>query len=251
MKQFVFLILPVIYLFNACNEVVINDDSPVDTPWGTFSKNYVNAYIEPKLSDTMTSWYIETWERERGSFKLEQPSLMLVFGFNTPEEDIIRERLYPEELWYPQEKVYQFRELAKKNNDTCFNRDGSFGGCLVDPVESINIVSDSDYDDVHPAGTSLNDIIYIEFRSATEFVASGYTDEKYDTKKHPYDLLEIEPLTQFLEKKRNLVDGFFGFIFHHLPTKASEHNFTIYYDDVAGRHFEIPVSVSVEKEIVE
>jgi hypothetical protein len=245
--------MSIIYLFNACTEVIVDNNNPVDTSWGPVSKYFVNAYIEPKLKDTIVGYNIDTVDDSRiSSFQLENPILELIVGFNTPEEDVIRERLYPEELWYPQEKVDHFKELAIKNRDTSFNRDGSFGSCLVDPVKSINIVSDADYDDAHPAGTSLNDIIYIVFRSATEFVESNYTDEKYDTKKHPYDLHFIEPLDQFLEKKRNLVDGFFEFIFHHLPTKALTHNFTVYYDDTAGRHFEIPVkSVSVEKEIIE
>lgn len=250
MTKFMFIILLVVYFCTACNKVILDVDDPIDIPWVPFSKNYVNAYIEPNLDDTVTFWYTENWETDRFSFKLEEPSLVLVFGFETPEEEVIRERLYPEELWYPQEKVDKFRELAKNNRDTCFNRDGAFGGCLVDAVESINIVSDSDYDDAHPAGTSLNDIVYIEFRSATEFVESGYTNEQYDIKKHPYDLHFIEPLAQFIEKKRSLVDGCFGFIFNHFPTKASKHNFTIYYTDAAGRHFEISVnSVSVETDM--
>jgi hypothetical protein len=248
MKHLTFLVLLVIYFFTSCKEVVRDDDHPA-SPWGPVSKNFVNAYVYPELENATTFYYIENWEEgARASFKLDEPSLVLVLGFLTPEEDVIRERLYSNELWYSQEKEDKFLELAIKNKDTSFYRDGSFGSCLADPVEFINIVSDSDYDDVHPAGTSLNDIIYIGFRSATEFVKSGYADERYDTKKHPYNLHFIEPLTQFIEKKRNLVEENFGFIFSHLPTEASKHNFTIYYDDAAGRHFEIPVSVSVEKD---
>jgi hypothetical protein len=251
MKKIMFLLLAVICLFTSCKEVVYDWDHPDKIPWGPFSANYVTAYVYPKLEDAKASYYIENWESDRASFKLEEPSLMIILLFNTPEENVIRERLYTNELWYPQEKVDKFKELAIKNNDTCFNRDGVFGSCLADPVESINIVSDSDYDDAHPAGTSLNDIIFIEFRSATEFVESGYTDEQYDVKKNPYDLHFIEPLTQFIEKKRNLVEECFGFIFNRLPSEDSEHNFTVYYDDVAGRHLEIPVkSVSIKKETV-
>jgi hypothetical protein len=250
MKQFILLISSVIYILASCSEnKVIYDSKPV-SPWGPASKNFVNAYVYPTLEDAKTSYYIETWEGVRAdSFKLDESSLIIILYFNTPEEDITRERLYVNELWYQQEKVSMFRKLAIKNKDTSFYQDGVFGSCLADPIESLNIVSDSDYDDAHPAGTSLNDIIYVEFRSATEFVESGYTNEWYSVKKNPYDLHFIEPLAQFLAKKRNLVNECFGFIFHHLPTKVLEHNFTIYYDDAAGRHLEIPVeSVSVAKD---
>ena len=78
-------------MFNACTEVIVDNNSPVDTPWGPVSKCFVNAYIEPKLKDTIVGYNIDTVDDSRiSSFQLENPILELIVGFNTPEEDVIR-----------------------------------------------------------------------------------------------------------------------------------------------------------------
>ncbi len=45
-------------------------------------------------------------------------------------------------------------------------------------ILSIDFVSDADFDEAHPAGTSLKDCMQITYTSAYEYVSSGYTSEK-------------------------------------------------------------------------
>ncbi len=42
----------------------------------------------------------------------------------------------------------------------------------------IHVVSDTDYDGEHPAGTYLDDIMRIHFESAEDYLATGYTSLK-------------------------------------------------------------------------
>ncbi len=45
-------------------------------------------------------------------------------------------------------------------------------------ILSIDFVSDADFDETHPAGTSLNDYLLITYTNAYEYVSSGYSSEK-------------------------------------------------------------------------
>ena len=60
--------------------------------------------------------------------------------------------------------VIRFKELAQKFNDTEYNKINSNSPPPVMYVqsESLNIVSDQDYDATHPAGSSLNDLFFSE-----------------------------------------------------------------------------------------
>lgn len=70
----------------------------------------------------------------------------------------------------------KFNELAEKNNDTGYSyRASYFPGDGLRPTlargfTNIDIVSDRDYDEAHPAGTSLNDIFRIETFSYARFL---------------------------------------------------------------------------------
>lgn len=52
---------------------------------------------------------------------------------------------------------------------------------IADPIASISVVSDQDFDDAHPAGTKLDDILYFHAISPYVFVKSHYTTWNDDT----------------------------------------------------------------------
>lgn len=76
---------------------------------------------------------------------------------------------------------------CEKHGDMSYNRKISFGvGAPSGPHEfiaadytAINIISDTDWDAQHPAGTSLNDIVMFYSASPIEYIKSGYK-EKYN-----------------------------------------------------------------------
>lgn len=47
------------------------------------------------------------------------------------------------------------------------------------PVVAIDAIALDDYDDEHPKGSSLNDITCYYFRTAWDYIQSGYTLEAY------------------------------------------------------------------------
>ena len=46
-------------------------------------------------------------------------------------------------------------------------------------IEGLHITSDQDYDEQHPAGSLLNDLFDIEYRSFAKYVESGYDDSLF------------------------------------------------------------------------
>lgn len=82
----------------------------------------------------------------------------------------------------------QFEEYLRKYGDTGYWEkkkspgylgDSSAAGALGEYITDINIVTVDDFDENHPAGSSLNDIMEFEWVSFYEFIQSGYTDHNF------------------------------------------------------------------------
>lgn len=91
-----------------------------------------------------------------------------------------------------------FDELCKKHNDLSYCREVAFfngaGGerAIYPNYTSVTITSNSNYDEEHPAGTPLNDIMGCEYESSYLYIIGGYADESLlGTKIKP--LLEVTP----------------------------------------------------------
>ena len=71
--------------------------------------------------------------------------------------------------------------LCLVNNDVGYNKKRDFivstdwGHCSVIDIESISVVSNSNYDNQHLSGTSLNDIVRFISISPQKFINSNYT----------------------------------------------------------------------------
>ena len=99
-------------------------------------------------------------------------------------------------------ELAEFREIARRNGDTAYYRPISTCfpyTCLADEAGRFNISCDRDYAG-YSAGSSLNDLCSIQFYSAMDFVAGGYSGSD---KIEQYSL----PLTEFNQGKHYLVSG--------------------------------------------
>ncbi len=85
----------------------------------------------------------------------------------------------------------KYEELSIKNGDTSFNREHRLKPGWADPSQhdyysyvfsknfvAIDVVSNRDFDEDHPAGTSLADIVKYSCHSYWGFVSGGYKDFK-------------------------------------------------------------------------
>lgn len=76
------------------------------------------------------------------------------------------------------ENLDEFLRLAEANGDTDYNKPMrnlmSRHTCFARTIREVHVVSNFDYDDAHPAGTSLDDIVCIWIESFAPFIRSGY-----------------------------------------------------------------------------
>jgi len=74
------------------------------------------------------------------------------------------------------EQLDKFNELAAQNEDVGYDWEDEFIGpphihtALYPRIMDIKITSNHDYDDSHPAGTSLNDIFMAQYYSYAQFL---------------------------------------------------------------------------------
>lgn len=76
-------------------------------------------------------------------------------------------------------------QIAERNGDRTFNRKINFLDLVPDKYFADNfkavrvVCTDAAWDDQHPAGSLLNDLLTISFKSCAEYVHSGY-ENKYE-----------------------------------------------------------------------
>ena len=112
----------------------------------------------------------------------------------------------------------------------------------ITPV-SIDIVSNADYDETHPAGTSLNDITLFTTFSPYPFIKNGYTGKKFVKNKKTLDKYTQDdfklifcvaeaPIYSYIDE-----DNYGCLSFTTEPTVNKEHTLTITIKDDYGRTF--------------
>ena len=84
---------------------------------------------------------------------------------------------------YPGIKAEEYLSIAERNGDMSYNRpadyDWDFRMAYADNFRSLHLTSDTDWDETHPAGTPLDDLIRIEASSYAAYILNGYQgDEK-------------------------------------------------------------------------
>jgi hypothetical protein len=155
------------------------------------------------------------------------------------------------------DKKAVYDALCEKNGDMTFNRTVWVGSphpiilYMSTTFVSVDVVSNADFDEQHPAGTSLADIIMLDSTTAKPYIDSGYVEYEYD-KEHRYPyyfihkmLSEVIPYDLILlGDGRGIADG--NFVFESLPTMSKEHTFTITFTDDEGSKMSSSIEMTFE-----
>lgn len=166
-----FAIISVILTASSCESPV----NPGDPARYTTRSNRVNAFY------LMDSIYLEQPEGSvLAIVYCSHNSQSILYDFN-------QKRYQP---LAPLDNQDVFNAYCSRHNDTSFNKDCLFfenahpdelvyctNKYVGFDIESIIVTSDSDFDDTHPSGTPLNDIIRFEGLSIMPYISSGYTKE--------------------------------------------------------------------------
>lgn len=142
----------------------------------------------------------------------------------------------------------KFAYLANKHNDTSWNQwvDMPFlvtdvAVALIHDYTSIQITSDADFDEEHPAGASLGDIIEFQGYTYKPLLDRQYL---YSTGIDLYDATEVkkvlntltcEDLAVLTKFESGVPD--FRFNFLSLPTASKVHNFKIKFTTDTGSEY--------------
>lgn len=164
------------------------------------------------------------------------------------------------------EKMYNlYQDLCVKHNDTQYKHTvrwlAYFWGYEyfdLDPVK-MDVVSDVDFDENHPKGTSLGDLFYFTSVTPYPFIKNGYKgDEFTQIRKHLNELTPeemvlsihngnlkdecIDPLAQSAS-----ADPKFILPHENLPTLSQQHTLTMTITDDYGRKFTGMIEVDFSK----
>ncbi len=141
------------------------------------------------------------------------------------------------ELWHE-----RHRELSQKNGDVGFNRNvNATDGCAFrhrvwntdNLITSISIVSNADFDENHPAGASLDDVVAITYKSYKNIIENNYTLPEgalgygycsYDVTKI---LSEFESEDSLFMESTMAYGNSFWLKFVQEPTMIMQHTFTV------------------------
>lgn len=141
-----------------------------------------------------------------------------------------------------------YDELCKKHNDLSYCREvalytrekiGGATACYPN-YTSVTITSGSDYDEEHPAGTPLNDIMGCEYKSSYLYILGGYADESLLRTK-------IKPLIEVAPEDLKLY-GCLVFFFTKKPDTLGRHDITVSVTTDDGRTFTATCTVSLTEE---
>ncbi len=188
-------------------------------------ENFVRRYIEPKAMSSML------WGEGNTSIDpvktYASNKFWITFGTDTQSLSSTEYRASTIYKGGYVDKNRMFDSIALANGDIGYGGIYDFAGISNHRrMTNMEMVSDADYDTAHPAGTSLNDILMIEFWAADEFIANGFS--YVGTGNRP-DGSYVEPLDVFVSKQRRLIAFEFKATFVKGPDQTGSHRFTITY----------------------
>lgn len=155
-------------------------------------------------------------------------------------------------------QMYLGSDFCDKFNDVGFNRQMAdfTTSCILNHFVKIDLVSNSDFDQTHRAGTSLGDIAYFVGGSAQQFVKCKYADDcrfrwgvdnPESHKKiagvglwyhYGYSPLYIK-LQDISGECLKLSSDTFGISFASMPTLSQKHTFTLTVTDCNGKEVKV------------
>ena len=216
------LILICTFVFVGCSEKIGDKFYP--------SENYVTRYQDPLSSYAAVYGSIDEYPVPSQSVVQFMINLRVTESTaNSLSYDVIDRKT----------DVTRFKELAQKFNDTEYNKINFNPPPPVMYVqsESLNIVSDQDYDATHPAGSSLNDLFLVKYTSVDHILQNHYdmtrTEQQVELGLAPWEFMES--VDAFNQKQPTLVWFYFWFYPTERPTGNKQHRFTITYKNVEGK----------------
>lgn len=222
----ILLLLIVIGLFISCGNVYINRTGDKSIKVKNFLKEYFHVL-------NLNGQFI----KERDSEFLDINSFVIIpFMVNSYENP---------EPYFKRATKEEFRVLSELNNDTEFNYsiNHTFDGIVaVNPIISIDLITNDDYDMDHPSGSILNDIVSVTFYDAKNYLKNGYKFD-VDAEKPQYssDILNFERVDS-LENFNKGDHEFIAVDYIKLrlkvpPTQAGTYRFSLRCVDVNGKVF--------------
>jgi hypothetical protein len=159
MTKIIAIISVILLILNAsCNK---DDSKDQESMW--YTENFVWGYV-----DNVQSFYISDIY-----FSLDNLNNILFYACQLRCRDNNSYAVNKES------DPVRFDSLSRYYKDTSYNNLKNIGDppCLAEPLLSISVVSDADYDDIHPAGTLLDDIVKLNALSPWKFIQSGYKNK--------------------------------------------------------------------------
>lgn len=194
------------------------------------SENYVIRYQNPQSSYAAVYGSIDEYPVP------SQSVVQFMINLRVTESTVNSHRY---DIIDRQTDATKFKELAQKFNDTEYNK---INYAPPPPMmyvqsESLNIVSDQDYDATHPAGSSLNDLFLVKYTCVDHILQNHYdmtpTEQQMELRLAPWEFMES--VDAFNQKQPTLVGFDFWFYPTEFPTGNKQHQFTITYKNVEGK----------------
>lgn len=167
-----------------------------------------------------------------------------------------------------------YDSLCEVHNDLGYDKKRGYiavpdwGSCSTFDITHIDVVSNTNYDGLHPAGELLNDIIYIISASPKKYIDSGY-NFSYDWEKETPEIFKKEPeltynfcnkselpnYSPIVQKLSDIKSNelamlpayYFGYlIFESSPTAIKEQTFTVTFSLSNGKKIRKMISVNFE-----
>ena len=168
-----------------------------------------------------------------------------------------------EELWHAYDLTSdEFYEIAHSFGD------GSYTGyilpgsnqAITEAIASIDVVCDKDFNEQHPAGSSLGDIIMFCATSPYEFIQGGYKDEdmvknsdypdywKYMLMNQGIGYKPIELLVNSVNEENSIMLYPYCYLyFEEEPAQSGEYIFTVTIRTSEGKEFTQTISYTYEE----
>lgn len=200
------------------------------------SKHLIDYYID--VEDVMLEFY---------SQMSSKPYIVIRFRggdiYPSPElyDEVMKwDYLSDCPIYYGNEAfVAKFNELASQNGDKGFLRKNSYwvlgedaktgklltfdnifircNKAIVQSISDVKITSDADFDDEHPAGSSLENITSVDIMSYALMLRSGKNDNPRC----------LKPFAELSAEELKIIGDYLAFSFMRKPSLSKVHNLTV------------------------
>ncbi|MDD4820598.1 MAG: hypothetical protein PHD21_07185 [Flavobacteriales bacterium] len=210
-----------------------------------YDVSYMESFINPKSPMTMEFRVAKAIRLQDNSLDVGSISCELPYSFAVLYVNNKDKQEYISHLT----KYHEIKDsICLANNDINFKETpinyDNFVSYIIFNHTKLNVVSDVDYDDEHPAGTSLNDVLGVMYNDAGNVVKDGYpTIWRYhrDGYKAPEKTICMadgylveKSIADFNESNVTLIGNAIGLKVIKKPKNTSSHNLTVTYTDDAG-----------------